>query len=697
MRKILFLTTQFPYPIDNGGKIGAFNGLSVISKNNKVVVVSFSEDSSGYLEGKKYFEKILPNVTFLEPARQDVHIRKKPFKLASAIVRAMIKNVPYAISKFENAAMIKKIDRVIESEHWNLVFVDYINMCGYGRYIRKRYRECFDYYIFKDHNKEYELVEQEAQKYSGIKKKILELDSQRTLMCEKQEAREADIVYSVCDDNTRFLKAFNCNAHSMLPTYKIKENKTQNREFRNTYKVFFLGGLSWKANLDGLEWFVNDVFPIIKSNVPQASLTIIGGGLNYNPFEGKNGVEYLGYMKDISGVYEDKMVFIVPLFEGSGIRIKILEAFDNEVPVVSTSIGCGTIGAIDGEQLIVADDKDEFAKGVIKLLQDEKLNKEIRKNAKEFLQNKYSLTKRQEEFENEIQKLYRKKVSIILVNYKNYKDTIKCLDSLKKVMYQNLSIIVVDNNSKDDSFEILKEYEDDRIIVMESGFNGGFAFGNNFGIRKALENDSDYVLLLNNDTVVDSDFLMPLLQVAENDKHVGIVTSRIMFYPDTDRIWYAGGKVDWNNLRAIHCGLGEKISEKFSQKSTVDFASGCCMLIPKNTIKEVGLLPEEYFMYYEDMDYCIMVADKGLKIEYVPESVIYHCVSSSSGGDGSPFTVEWQARARRIFWKKYAQRFSIIKKIYIPIKCDCRTVVKCLIGKNKIGKVRAFVRSYRSN
>lgn len=181
------------------------------------------------------------------------------------------------------------------------------------------------------------------------------------------------------------------------------------------------------------------------------------------------------------------------------------------------------------------------------------------------------------------------------------------------------------------------------------------------------------------------------------NKHVGIVTSRIMFYPDTDRIWYAGGKVDWNNLRANHCGLGEKISEKFSQKSTVDFASGCCMLIPKNTIKEVGLLPEEYFMYYEDMDYCIMVADKGLKIEYVPESVIYHCVSSSSGGDGSPFTVEWQARARRIFWKKYAQRFSIIKKIYIPIKCDCRTVVKCLIGKNKIGKVRAFVRSYRSN
>lgn len=288
-----------------------------------------------------------------------------------------------------------------------------------------------------------------------------------------------------------------------------------------------------------------------------------------------------------------------------------------------------------------------------------------------------------------------KKVSIILVNYKNYNDTIKCLESLEKVNYPNMSIIVIDNNSEDDSLMILKKRENDKVKVLESGYNGGFAFGNNCGIRKALEDKSDYVLLLNNDTIVDCDFLAPLLRVAENDKSVGIVSSRIMFYPDIDRIWYAGGKVDWDNLRAIHFGLKEKISEKYLQKSTVDFASGCCMLISRNAIQETGLLPEEYFMYYEDMDYCIMVADKGFKIEYVPESVIYHCVSSSSGGDGSPFTIEWQARARRIFWKKYAQGFTLIKKIYIPIKCECRMIAKCLIGKNKIDSIRAFVKSIK--
>lgn len=293
--------------------------------------------------------------------------------------------------------------------------------------------------------------------------------------------------------------------------------------------------------------------------------------------------------------------------------------------------------------------------------------------------------------------IVNKKVSIILLNYKNYNDTIKCLESLEKVKYPNLSIIVVDNNSEDDSLAILKKYENDRVKVIESGFNGGFAFGNNFGIRKALEDESDYVLLLNNDTVVDCDFLTPLLHVAENNKNVGIVSARIMFYPDIDKIWYAGGKVDWENLRAIHFGLKEEISEKYLQKRSVDFASGCCMLIPRNTIKKVGLLPEEYFMYYEDMDYCIMVADKGLTIEYVPESVIYHCVSSSSGGDGSPFIIEWQARARRMFWKKYTRRFSMIRRIYIPIKCECRTAIKCLIGKNKIRDIRAFVKSYKNN
>lgn len=407
MRDILFLTTQFLYPLDNGGKIGAFNGLSVISKDNKVTVLSFSEDMSRFSEGKQYFEKVLPNVTFVEPIKQDVHIRKKPFKLAKAILAGAITDVPYAISKFRNKKMISTINQIIKSRHWNLVFIDYINMCEYGKYIRDHYKDSFDYYVFKDHNKEFELVEQEAKKYSGIRKKILMADSKRTLKYETKEIRAADLVYSVCEENTDFLRRHNPNSYTMLPTYETNKDEST-RRLKNTYKILYIGGLSWQANLDGLKWFVDEVLPIIHKEIPQASLTVIGGGLEHNPFEGESGVEYLGYVKDISGVYDDKMVFIVPLFEGSGIRIKILDAFDNQIPVVSTSIGCDTIGATNYKHLIVANDKNEFAEGVIWLLRDENLNYEIRRSAKEFLKNKFSLTKRQEEFENEVKRLYDK-------------------------------------------------------------------------------------------------------------------------------------------------------------------------------------------------------------------------------------------------------------------------------------------------
>ncbi len=411
MNEILFLTTQFPYPLDNGGKIGAFNGLNVISKKYKVTVLSFVEDDSVIEEGINYFKDVLPNVTFIQPIRHDVHIRKKPVKLARAILAGTVFNIPYAVSKFRNKEMYATIDRIIKDKHWSAVFVDYINMCSYGKYIRENYKHHYDFYIFKDHNKEYEIVEQEAKKYTGIRKRILENDAKRTLMCESDEARNADLVYSVCADNTEFLSKFNSNAHSMLPTYSTQKMEVELAEVNNTTDILYVGGLSWAANLEGLKWFVDEVFPIIQERIPNVTLTIVGGGLDYNPFELHKGIKYLGYVKKLDEVYLDKGVFIVPLFEGSGIRIKILEAFDNMVPVVSTSLGCNTIGAVNNHQLIIADDASGFAKGVITLLSDKEFNMNMRKNAKLFLQDKFSLENRQEEFINEITRLNHKKIN----------------------------------------------------------------------------------------------------------------------------------------------------------------------------------------------------------------------------------------------------------------------------------------------
>ena len=157
--------------------------------------------------------------------------------------------------------------------------------------------------------------------------------------------------------------------------------------------------------MEGLTWFVDKVLPMVNEEVPDAKLTVVGNGPTENPFTLNKSVDYKGYLKDISNIYIDQAVFIVPLFEGSGIRIKILDAFDNGIAVVSTFLGCGTIGVTDGTEILIRDDADEFAKAIISLLLNPNQRNQMAKNAKTFLEKRFSLVARQDEFQANIERL----------------------------------------------------------------------------------------------------------------------------------------------------------------------------------------------------------------------------------------------------------------------------------------------------
>lgn len=288
-------------------------------------------------------------------------------------------------------------------------------------------------------------------------------------------------------------------------------------------------------------------------------------------------------------------------------------------------------------------------------------------------------------------------VAIILLNYNGYDYTNACIESLEHINYQNYIIIVVDNDSTDDSFEKLEKFRSDKIQVIKSDKNGGFAYGNNYGIKYALNIGFDFVLLLNNDTTVDPDFMKELIKCADIDPDIGIVTSRIMYGSSPDKIWYAGGDVDWKHVRAIHKGLNKSIENiSTNDPEMVTFASGCCMLIPSKVIEDVGGLSEDYFMYYEDLDYCLKIIDSGKKIVYNPNAVVYHYVSCSSGGEDSPFSIEWLNRSRRFIKKKYKNRD--INPLLFFFCCTCyeiKVLVKVLLSSNKIAKVKAYFASFR--
>src|SRR3989344_4022189 len=164
------------------------------------------------------------------------------------------------------------------------------------------------------------------------------------------------------------------------------------------------------------------------------------------------------------------------------------------------------------------------------------------------------------------------RVSIIILNWNGVNDTIECLDSLKEITYPNYEIIIVDNGSKWDDVKILSKKFGKYIRIIKNDKNYGFAEGNNIAIRKVMEeNKSKYVLLLNNDTVVDKKFLDELVKTGESDEKIGIVGPIIYNYY-TKEIDFAGGKINW--------WLARPYQIKKEEREYTDFITGCCMLIP---------------------------------------------------------------------------------------------------------------------
>lgn len=257
------------------------------------------------------------------------------------------------------------------------------------------------------------------------------------------------------------------------------------------------------------------------------------------------------------------------------------------------------------------------------------------------------------------------KVYIVIVNYNGYKDTLECIKSIeeneKNIDYK---IIVVDNKSTDESIKKLSVLKN--IYLIKSNKNGGFSYGNNLGIKYAIEKGAKYILLLNNDTIITKNCISILKEEMDKHKELGIISSRIMYYDFKNKINSVGGYVDWLRGTAVIENKGCLYKEKDKKMKYTEFVTGCCMLIKKEVIDKIGYLPEEYFMYYEDVDYCTKAIKNNFKIGVCYNSVIYHKESASSGGDGNPFAIEWNTRNRMIFIKKYKCK-GILTKIFFYI------------------------------
>jgi GT2 family glycosyltransferase len=330
------------------------------------------------------------------------------------------------------------------------------------------------------------------------------------------------------------------------------------------------------------------------------------------------------------------------------------------------------------------------------------------------------------------------KVSIIILNWNGWKDTVECLESVYRIDYPIYDVIVLDNGSGDDSIDKIRAYlngdlviyskflsysalnkpiellelsiEDAesampeegfdaelppyrRLILIESDRNYGFAEGCNIGMKYALNAlDPEYILLLNNDTVLDRRVLTEMIQVAEADRSVGFAGPMVYYYDmdgRSDIISVAGIELDMNKGTYNRLGSLEADVGQYHDVKTVDYLEGSCILVKREVLKKVGLLDPRYFAYWEETDLCVRGFEAGYRSVFVPSSKIWHKISSSAE---SSVKLYYMTRNRLWFMRDHATKEQLFHFLIFFFAYQFWKTLAWFGMQKDVKKIRSFLK-----
>lgn len=295
-----------------------------------------------------------------------------------------------------------------------------------------------------------------------------------------------------------------------------------------------------------------------------------------------------------------------------------------------------------------------------------------------------------------VKQKFRSNISIVILNWNGWKDTIECLESLFHINYPHYQIVVVDNGSQDSSVQRIRDYLNGQISIklpflknhtnfflhpmqeysldeinsdsftlrndsldipgevflIKCPENNGFAEGNNIGIKFSLKNlDSDYVLLLNNDTLVESDFLDKLVEIAETYQQIGVVGPKVCYYHQPHIINSAGVIMDWYSGMGCNQGINKVDNGWFDTTLDFDALIGVCLLVRASIFEKVGYLDEKFFLLLEETDFCLRVKKNNFRVVFHPKSKVYH--KEGFSGTLKPESLYFSSRNRLYLVKKH--------------------------------------------
>lgn len=273
-------------------------------------------------------------------------------------------------------------------------------------------------------------------------------------------------------------------------------------------------------------------------------------------------------------------------------------------------------------------------------------------------------------------------VGIVTVTYNSGTVIREFLQSSLAQSHSQFILYVVDNASSDDTLALIADCQDPRLQIIRNPENLGVAEGNNIGIRASLRDGCTSVLLVNNDTVFESDVLSTL-SVGLGEYDCDMIVPKILYFSPSDRLWCAGGT--FSRLRGCsrHFGFGRKDDGSFDQPRQVPYSPTCCMLIKREVFAQVGLMDSRYFVYFDDTDFCLRAYRASLKLMYLPTARVYHKVSSLVG-HRSDTSLRYVTRNHVYYVMKHFRLWMLW--YYLPV-CQIHIVRRCLQAKRKL---RAF-------
>ena len=245
-------------------------------------------------------------------------------------------------------------------------------------------------------------------------------------------------------------------------------------------------------------------------------------------------------------------------------------------------------------------------------------------------------------------------VTIVMLNWNQESDTLECLDSVARLAYPSFAVVVVDNGSTDGSPDAIARWSNDNLLItlIRNSGNLGFAGGSNIGIRHALTTGTDYVFLLNNDTIVEPDVLTRLVDTAELSGDIGMTGPKIYKYGEERVLDSAGTRtIPWL-AQGFLKGHGEEDLGRYDGVAEIPYITGTALVVKRSVLQKVGLMDEDYFFYFDDFDWGLRTRNAGYRLLLVPDAIIHH-KGSQAIGFGSPSYMHHMVRSRILFARKH--------------------------------------------